>query len=117
MKALIVALLLCGGLLAQQPQHGPLTNQGVGGSVLAGVPESEVIRVITTAPQVSFDLRPVSTDALSKVGVSEDIIKVMAARQIGGVAAIAPDAKSAPPPSAPLNPSSMRDRSPSRDGQ
>jgi hypothetical protein len=51
--------------------------------VVAGVSEAEVIRVIQTAPRIDFDLRPASTDALLKVGVSEDVIKAMAARESG----------------------------------
>jgi hypothetical protein len=51
--------------------------------VLAGVSEREVIRVISSASTISFDLRPGSTDNLLKVGVSEDIIKAMAARENG----------------------------------
>ncbi len=89
MKLLFCSILLLARAFAQQTQ-GPLTNQGVGGLVVAGVPESEVIRVISNAPRVDFDLRPASTDALLKVGVSEEVIKAMGAREGGIVANIAP---------------------------
>jgi hypothetical protein len=51
--------------------------------VLAGVSANEIIRIIASAPVVSFDLRPGSTDNLLKVGVPEAIIKAMAAREAG----------------------------------
>jgi hypothetical protein len=51
--------------------------------VLAGVSQTEIIRIISSAPAVGFDLRPNSNDELLKVGVSEDIIKAMAAREAG----------------------------------
>jgi hypothetical protein len=89
MKLLLFSLVLSACAFAQQAP-GPLTNAGVGGLVLAGVPASEVIRVIATAPRIDFDLRPVSTDALLKVGVSEEIIKAMAAREQLRVTASSP---------------------------
>jgi hypothetical protein len=70
-------------LAAQQPA-GTLTNARVGDLVLAGVSPSEIIRIISTAPRVNFDLRPGSTDNLLKTGVSEEIIKAMSARETGG---------------------------------
>ena len=76
--ALLTAFTVC----AQQTT-GPLTNPRIGDMVLAGVSQTEIIRIISTAPQISFDLRPGSTDNLLKVGVSEAIIKAMAAREAG----------------------------------
>lgn len=70
------------GMAAQEPQ-GELTNVRVGDLVRMGVSTPEIIRIISTAPRVSFDLRPGSTDNLLKAGVSEEIIKVMAARELG----------------------------------
>lgn len=78
----IFCLGLCTCLVAQQAR-GPLTDQKVLDLVTAGVRPAEVIRIIQTAPAVDFDLRPVSTDALMKAGVSEEVIKAMAARENG----------------------------------
>jgi hypothetical protein len=69
--------------LSAQKSPGPLTNQKVGDLVIAGVSPGEVIRIIGSAAAVSFDLRPNSTDNLLSAGVSEEIIKAMAARESG----------------------------------
>jgi hypothetical protein len=42
---------------------------------VAGVSESEIIRLVAAAQTVNFDLRPGSTDNLLSAGVSEEIIK------------------------------------------
>jgi hypothetical protein len=44
--------------------------------------------MVATAPKIDFDLQPVATDAMMKAGISEDVIKAMAARENGGVAAL-----------------------------
>jgi hypothetical protein len=80
--AVIVSLLLASVAFGQQAQ-GQLTNQRIGDMVLAGVSQSEIIRIIASAPTTSFDLRPGSTDTLLKAGVSEDIIEAMEAREAG----------------------------------
>lgn len=51
--------------------------------VRMGVSTPEIMRLIGSAPQANFDLRPGSTDNLLKAGVPEDIIKAMAARENG----------------------------------
>lgn len=84
MKTTAVFFLLVTVAFARQTQ-GQLTNQRIGEMVLAGVSQSEIIRIISSAPAISFDLRPGSTDNLLKVGVSEDVIKAMAARESGRV--------------------------------
>jgi hypothetical protein len=105
--AVIFCLLFVNAALGQQAQ-GTLTNQRIGDMALAGVSQSEIIRVISTAASVSFDLRPNSTDALLQVGVSEDIIKAMAAREMvaapsaSGAIQATPDRVSVTGP-APLN--------------
>lgn len=66
-----------------QPRSGPLTDQRIIELVQTGVRLDEVVRVIATTPQVSFDLSPVATDNMLKAGVSEEIIKAMAARESG----------------------------------
>ncbi|MGI8958467.1 MAG: hypothetical protein ACR2IV_01635 [Bryobacteraceae bacterium] len=81
-------------LLAQQFQ-GPLTNQRIGDLVIAGVSQNEIERIISSASVVNFDLRPISTDALLKVGVSEDVIKAMSARENGLAVSVTPVAVSA----------------------
>src|ERR1700756_813093 len=100
MKATAVLYLVFASVAFGQQAQGTLTNQRIGDMVLAGVSQSEIIRIISTASVVTFDLRPVSTDALLKVGVSEDIIKAMAARESGTAPAVSAPAPavSAPAP-------------------
>jgi hypothetical protein len=93
--AVILSLILASVAVGQQAQ-GTLTNQRVGDMVLAGVSQKEIIRIISTASVVTFDLRPVSTDALLQVGVSEDIIKAMAARENGTTAVLQPGSPNKP---------------------
>jgi len=68
---------------AQTPDLGPLTNQRVILLVQSGVRTSEVVRVIGNAPTVSFNLTPSDMDQLLRAGVSDDTIKLMAARELG----------------------------------
>lgn len=65
--------------------QGPalLDDQRVMDLIAMGVSQAEVIRMIGRTEKFNFDLRPVSTDALLKSGVSEDVIKAMAARTYG----------------------------------
>jgi hypothetical protein len=44
--------------------------------------------MVATAPKIDFDLQPVATDAMMKAGISEDVIKAMAARENGGTVRI-----------------------------
>jgi hypothetical protein len=84
-KPIRSALLWAGlsiSLVAQQTR-GPLTDPKVLDLVTAGVRSTEIIRIIQSAPTVDFDLRPVSTDALTKAGVSDEVIKAMAAKESG----------------------------------
>src|SRR3954451_21109360 len=70
-------------MMAQQPQGPPtLTNQRIGDLVSLGVSQQEILRLISTATRFNFDLRPGLTDALLAVGVSEETIKAMAAKQM-----------------------------------
>jgi hypothetical protein len=73
-----VVFLCCAIVSAQQNQ---LTDQGIVNLVQSGVGQAEVVRVIAKAQNFNFDLRPVSTDWMLKAGVSEDILRAMAARQ------------------------------------
>jgi hypothetical protein len=81
-RLIYVWLLPCGALLAQQAQ-GYVTNQRVTELLSAGVRTEEIFRIISTAPQVSFNLSPRETDALMKAGVPEEMIKAMSAREQG----------------------------------
>lgn len=83
MRKLLLFCLASAVLVAQAPAPAVLNNQRICDLVTTGVSAAEVLRIIGTAPKIDFDLRPVSTDALMKAGVSEDIIKAMAARESG----------------------------------
>jgi hypothetical protein len=69
--------------LAQTRDPGPLTNQRVIQLVQSGVSADELLRVIQIAPAVTFSLTLVDADQLRRAGVSEETIKVMAARESG----------------------------------
>jgi len=80
-------LIACGALFsiclfAQQAQ-GPLTDQRVADLVAAGVLTPEVMRIIGSAPEIEFDLRPEATAGLMKAGVPQEVIRAMAAREKG----------------------------------
>jgi len=81
-------LVACGALVSiclfGQQAQGPLTDQRISDLVTAGVSSPEVIRIIASAPEIEFDLRPEATAGLMKAGVSVEIIKAMAARENGG---------------------------------
>lgn len=81
MQSMAVFYLILASAAAGQQTQGQLTNQRIGDMVLAGVSQSEIVRIIGSAPAVNFDLTPSSTDNLLKAGVSEDIVKAMAARE------------------------------------
>src|SRR5437773_1958569 len=95
-----VAIMLAGCIFAQQSTT--LSDSKIMGLALAGVSEAELIRMVSTAQSFDFDLRPESTEAMMKSGVSEQVIRAMAARENGGtaVAVNAPTASTAT-----LNPS------------
>src|SRR3954453_22324906 len=76
-------LLFAMPVLAQQSAPaGPLTNQRVIQLVQAGLSQDDILRIIKTAPSVSFSFAPAFTSQLMQYGVSEETIKAMAARQI-----------------------------------
>lgn len=108
--------LIATGLLSAQSPGSSLTNQRIVDLSRAGLQESELIRLITTAPKVEFSFFPGAMDALLRAGVSEEVIKAMAARSKAvnnspSPAAVAPavnpvpSAAIAPPPVHPLPPS------------
>lgn len=81
MRLLLVLFIL--PLCTRSQDPGPLTNQQVIQLVKSGVPTDELLRIISTAPAVSFHLAPTDTDLLMRAGVSEQTIKAMSARERG----------------------------------
>jgi hypothetical protein len=75
-QALFFATLVCSAIA----HADVLTNDVIARMAMAKVPEETIIRSIQTADEVSFNLAPSATDWLLKVGVSETVIKAMAAR-------------------------------------
>jgi hypothetical protein len=61
----------------------PLNDQRIVDLVSMGVSQTEIIRIISSAQKFDFDLRPISTAAMLNAGVSEDVIKAMAAKTNG----------------------------------
>ena len=82
MKSTVAILFLCCAVASAQQRQ--LTDQGIVDLTQSGLSQAEIVRIIGTVPKVDFDLRPVSTDAMIKNGVSEDVIKAMAARESKG---------------------------------
>ena len=82
MKATPVCLVFSVALCAQQVQ-GPLSDQRIMSLAMAGVSAQEIIRIVGSAPEISFDLSPGATDGMLKAGVSSEVIKAMAARESG----------------------------------
>jgi hypothetical protein len=80
--AVLAATLLLNTLDAQNP--GPLTNQRICELVAAGVSKQEILRVIASAPEIDFTFQPAYIEALMKAGVTDDVIRAMAAKQNGG---------------------------------
>lgn len=68
-------------LVAQE--SAALNDQRIVDLVAMGVSQQEILRMVASAPKFDFDLRPISTEAMVKLGVSEEIIKAMAARESG----------------------------------
>jgi hypothetical protein len=82
LTALAVALAICELAWGQEAQGG-LTDRRIYELFKSGVQTVEILRIIATAPEIEFDLRPGATFALMKAGVSAEIIKAMAAREKG----------------------------------
>ncbi len=74
--------IVCIPAFTQQAQ-GPLTDQRIVDLALAGVSQREIIRIVSSAPEVTFVLSPLQEQAMMNAGVTEDIIKAMAARESG----------------------------------
>ena len=91
----MVLCLVCSVSLSAQQAQDPLTDQRIATLVTSGVNIQEVLRIIGSAPQINFDLTPSATDAMMKAGVSEQVIKAMAAREAGTQAPISSPALTA----------------------
>jgi TonB family protein len=79
-RVLIVCLISALSLNAE-----PLTDARIIQFVRNGLRGDEIIRLIETAPSISFDLTPSATDQMLKAGITEDVIKAMAAREQGAL--------------------------------
>jgi hypothetical protein len=73
--------LISMSMAGQEPL--PLNDQRIVDLVSMGVSQTEIIRMIGSAQKFDFDLRPISTAAMLNAGVSEDVIKAMAAKTNG----------------------------------
>ena len=83
MRILLLGPLFIAVLFGQPAQQstGPLTDQRIIELVRAGISADELRRIIATAPSIAFDLSPAATDAMLRAGVTEDTIKMMAAKE------------------------------------
>ena len=83
-KSIAVFVVCVLVLPAQTPQaeHTVLDDQRVM-TLSRSLSRSELVSLIMSAPEVSFELSPAAMDAMMKAGVSEDVIKAMAARESG----------------------------------
>jgi hypothetical protein len=84
LKLFLCWLVAAGCLFAQQAMNDQRILELAG----LGVANAEIQRLINAAPTVDFYLTPSATDQLMKAGVSAETIKLMAARQNGGVAEV-----------------------------
>jgi len=97
--AALAATLLLQTVHAQD--RGPLTNQRICELLADGVSTQEVIRVIMSAKEIDFTLQPAYIDLMMKAGVTDDVIKAMAARENGTKVSVTRDIandRSAPVP-------------------
>jgi hypothetical protein len=83
-------------VLGLAQESGPLTDSSIMQLAKNGMPTSEIISVIRTAPSVSFDLSPSGTDRILQAGISESVIKAMAAREDGSLVAVSAPARPEP---------------------
>lgn len=81
---LSAGFVICVGInVFGQQAPTKLNDQRIVDLTAMGVSEQEILRMIASAPKFDFDLLSESTDAMMKFGVSEDVIKAMAARESG----------------------------------
>ncbi len=91
---LVVFVLLCPAQTAQQ-EYTLFDNQRVV-TLSRSLSADELVNLIMSAPNVSFNLSPGNTDALVKAGVSDAVIRAMAARSNGQAAVMPLAVKTAP---------------------
>jgi hypothetical protein len=80
-----LVLVLSIGILAETPDLRPLTNRDLIQAARTGLQAEDLQRLVRTSRAVRFNLIPAETDKLEKEGVSQDTIKMMAARDKMGV--------------------------------
>lgn len=88
--AILIAVLPMPVSAWTQQAQPLLDNHAVVKMVEAKVPADMIIRAIEEAPEVHFSVYPADLIALKQWGVSDDIIRAMAARQAGRLAPTAP---------------------------
>jgi hypothetical protein len=94
---LLAAAVMAPRLRSQAPTSSePMTDERVNQLYKAGLSADELVRMIQTAQNVSFDLTPGTLDALGRGGLPENVIKAMAARTNGA------SASSTSPPAPPV---------------
>ena len=93
-------LLLSAFATSLASQTGSLTDERIVNLAKGGLSEDELVRRIASAPAIQFELTPAWTDYMLKSGVSENVIKAMAARETG--APIAPPQATQPERVAPV---------------
>lgn len=97
---LLLTLLAC--ILAAQT--GPLTDEQIVNLHNGGLTDGELFIRIASAPSTQFNLTPGWTDYMLKSGVSEGVIRAMAARENGAFAPPPPPPPSPPSLSVPVAP-------------
>lgn len=79
MKTCLFGMMLAVVALAQ----APMFNEDVMKMVAAGTDQAAIIAAIRASQQPRFNLIPAYMEQMGRAGVSDDIIKAMAAKQFG----------------------------------
>lgn len=89
MKTPLLTILLCSLAFGES-----LRNRDIAAMVHAKVPQAEILQRIAHCEEQQFSLWPEDTQALTRAGVNEELIRAMAARQNGrpfaGTPSVAP---------------------------
>jgi hypothetical protein len=107
LRIALLLSLLAGALAAQT---GPLTDEQIVSLHKGGLSEAELLHRIASARASQFDLTSSWADYMLKSGISENVIKAMAARESGAAGAgglSTPTANDAPFRAAPADPNLM----------
>lgn len=78
-----IALLLALVVAIVVAQTGPLTDEQIVNLHKGGLNDEELLQRVASAPAIQFNLTPAFTDYMLRQGVSEGVIKAMAARAAG----------------------------------